>query len=198
MTARISPSLDLNVSAMRETSAGGGLSATKRHATSMNLFSENDFRIGIVDAFVKFELRIFARLLNGPASETTSDFGDVLLRVATVNAEGVKLHQLATVIFVQPTFLFLFVLSLRILRRQGPGKTVPGTAHLLAPGTLLRLTLTRAGISTHEIIQIEKHGRALRGVGHQILELSEDVGLEYIAFVGGEVVAVFALSREHV
>jgi len=39
------------------------------YATSMNLFSKNDFRIRIVDAFVKFELRIFARLLNGPASE---------------------------------------------------------------------------------------------------------------------------------
>ena len=102
------------------------------YTTSMDLFSKNDFRIRIVDAFLKFELRIFARLLNGPASETTRDFGDVLLRVATVNAEGVKLHQLATVIFVQPTFLFLFVLSLRILRRQGPGKTVPGAAHLLA------------------------------------------------------------------
>src|SRR6266567_9232350 len=178
MTARISPSLDLNVSAMRETSAGGGLSATKRHATSMNLFSENDFRIGIVDAFVKFELRIFARLLNGPASETTRDFGDVLLRVATVNAEGVKLHQLAAVIFIQPAFLFLLVLGLRILRRQGPGEAVPAAAHLSAHGALLRLTLSRAGISTHKIVQIEKHGRAFRCVGHQILELSEGVRLE--------------------
>src|SRR5208283_1181248 len=82
------------------------------------------------DIVVEFELRIFAGLFDGPAGEAAGDFGDVLLGVAAIHAEGVKFHQFAAVIFVEAT-LRLFVLRLLL----GPrGIVVRPTAHLLAGG----------------------------------------------------------------
>src|ERR1700747_2841841 len=86
------------------------------HPTGVKFFSENDFRIGIVDAFVKLELRIFARFFNGPSSKTARDFGYILLGVAAVNAEGVQLPQLGSIIFVPTPFLLFLVLGLAVLR----------------------------------------------------------------------------------
>src|SRR5205085_5198382 len=48
-----------------------------------------------------------ARLEDGPTSETARDFLHVFLRVATINSEGVKFHQLARVVFVNPASLLL-------------------------------------------------------------------------------------------
>src|SRR5436309_10800310 len=48
-----------------------------------------------------------ARLKDGPTSETARDFLHVLLRVATINSEGVKFHQLARVVFVDTAPLLL-------------------------------------------------------------------------------------------
>src|SRR6185295_15378986 len=48
-----------------------------------------------------------ARLEDGPTSKTTSYFLHVFLRVATLDAECVELHQLARVVFVDTTPLLL-------------------------------------------------------------------------------------------
>src|SRR5437764_1371448 len=48
-----------------------------------------------------------ARLEDGPTSEATRDFLHVFLRVTTINSEGMQLHQLARVVFVDATSLLL-------------------------------------------------------------------------------------------
>ena len=62
------------------------------HAAGMNFFVQHDFRIGIVQAIVKFELRILARLFDGPSGKATGQLGDVFLGVAAFDTESVQLH----------------------------------------------------------------------------------------------------------
>src|SRR6266404_8811017 len=159
----------------------------------MNLFPENDFGIGIMDTFVKFELRIFARFFDGPSGEAAGHFGYVLLGVAAVNAEGVKLHQFAPIILVQTPFLLLLVPGLGVLRYA-----IEAAARPLAHGAFLAEALGRTGVSAQVIIEVEKHGRAFRRVGNEILELAKGVRSDYVAFVRREVIAVFALTGKHV
>ena len=118
------------------------------HSAGMNLFSKDQLGVGIVDAFVKFELWIFARLFNGPSGEAASNFADVFLGIPSVNAEGVKFHQFAAVILVQATFLFFLVWILRIFLRCWPRKSVEAGARLLPHGAFLRQALRRVRVST--------------------------------------------------
>src|ERR1700747_2898457 len=112
------------------------------HPAGLNLFPENDLRIGIVDAFVKFKLRIFARFFDGPSSKAAGDFGYVLLGVAAVNPEGVQLHQLASIIFVQTAVLLFLVLDRGVLWHVIESAACPPTH-----GALLGETLGRTRIS---------------------------------------------------
>ena len=48
------------------------------------------------------EAAALPRVVDRPAGERARHFGDVLLRVAAVDAERVQLHQLAAVVLVQP------------------------------------------------------------------------------------------------
>src|SRR5579862_5442176 len=90
------------------------------HATAIDLAAENRFQPGIVKALIKHELRIPARLANGPAGKGASHLDDILLRVSAVHAKRVQLHQLAAIVFVEPAVEIL-VLSLRSGR--GPGES---------------------------------------------------------------------------
>ena len=53
-----------------------------------------------------------ARSNDGPTREAARDFLHVLLRVTAVDAEGMQLHQLACVIFVDAASLLLLLRSL--------------------------------------------------------------------------------------
>ena len=63
--------------------------------------AEHDLLAGIVQARIEAEAAAEPRRLNRPAGERARDLGDVLLRVAAVDAERVELHQLAPVVLVQ-------------------------------------------------------------------------------------------------
>src|SRR5271168_5558602 len=106
----------------------------------MNLFSEHELGVGIMQIVVELEFGSLARLLDGPAGEAARYFGDVFLRVAAVNAEGVQFHQLAAVIFIQTAIVFL--LLGRRCRRRSPA----AVAGYLAGVALLRFALRGARI----------------------------------------------------
>src|SRR5437660_1665131 len=75
-----------------------------------DLVSEDDLLAWFMHARVKTECASILRLFNGPAGEDFGDFGYVLLRVSAVDAEGVKLHEFATVVFVKAAGLLSFPL----------------------------------------------------------------------------------------
>ena len=131
----MSPPVARKVFAMRSTMACGGVSLTKRTASfvEMNcavfglvasmwrtsspsfeavLFdgdAEDLLGAGFVFGFVEQRLDVFddkGPLAYGPAGEDFSNFGDVALRVAAVDADGVELHDFAGVVFVQPAGRF--------------------------------------------------------------------------------------------
>ena len=80
--------------------------------------AEHDLVSGFVRALFESEAAALLGLLQGPSGEDARHFGDVLLRVAAVHAEGVQFHQFAAVVFVQavPLALGLIGLSLFLIR----------------------------------------------------------------------------------
>src|SRR5262249_9096179 len=63
--------------------------------------SKHNLFFDVVHDGVELVLRNAIRLANGPASEGSSHSDNVLLRVASIDAECVKLQKLASVVFVQ-------------------------------------------------------------------------------------------------
>src|SRR5262249_1335351 len=98
----------------------------------MNLLPEYDFGIRIVQALVELKVRVFPRLLDGPAGKAASHFGDIFLRVAAVDTERVQLHEFAPVVLIQPANSLLGLL-LPSWRRPRPPESA---ASPLPRGTL--------------------------------------------------------------
>ena len=117
------------VAATRSTSAGGGVSLTNRRASFVAMKRAVDGCAARMSstcspssspppALITWPSTTFSpaswicgskrkpppmpRVVNRPARERARHFGDVLLRVAAVDAERVQLHQLAAVVLVQP------------------------------------------------------------------------------------------------
>ena len=67
-----------------------------------NLVSEDDLLAIVVNPRFEQEVAAYSRIADRPAGERPRHLGDVLLRVAAVDAERVQLHQLARVVFVEP------------------------------------------------------------------------------------------------
>ena len=116
-------------------------------------------------------------LLDRPAGERARHLGDVLLRVAAVDAERVQLHQLARVVLVQP--------ARRAWRCRRAG--IAGMA-----GVERRRRRAHRGracgrsVGAHPVVEIEEHRRALRRRLEQIAEPAEDVRADGVALVLGE------------
>src|ERR1700731_465562 len=68
------------------------------------IFSEYALWAGIVNSLVEIKYRIFARRRNRPSRERARDFDHVFLLVSAIDAQGVQLHQLAAIIFIQAAF----------------------------------------------------------------------------------------------
>ena len=71
--------------------------------------AEHDFLTVIVESFIEIEATAPLRLANGPAGEAARHFGNILLRVAAIDAEGMQFHQLARVIFIETASRFWFL-----------------------------------------------------------------------------------------
>ena len=74
----------------------------------LDFFAEDFLGAGLVAALVELEAAAALRAVDGPAGEDARHLGDVRLGVAAVDAEGVQLHQFASVVFVEAFGSFLF------------------------------------------------------------------------------------------
>ena len=94
--------------------------------------------------------------------ERAGDLGDVLLRVAAIDAERVQLEQLATVIFVQ-TFWRLGPLLLRRhlatgARCRRKSATAWTARHAVsAESSLTGDRMRSIGVRAHPVIKVEEH-----------------------------------------
>src|SRR5437870_11453976 len=77
--------------------------------------AKDDLGAGLMHASFEFDPATFFGLFDRPSREHARDFRDISLRVAAVDAQGVQLHQLATVVFIQSAPLFVFGLARRTL-----------------------------------------------------------------------------------
>src|SRR5665213_525195 len=116
----------------------------------------------IVLTHVEFETTAALGLKNGPARETAGDFSYVLLGITAVNPKRVQLHQFAAIVFIQPLFALLTGAGVGVRTRRLP------------------------------VIEIEQHGRTLRGGEKQVFEFAEYVRPDDIALVTGDHQAVRA------
>ncbi len=114
----------------------------------------------IVLAFVEDETAAALGLRDGPAGEAARDFGDVLLGVAAIDAEGVEFHEFAAVVFVETLLLFLAGAEVRV------------------------------GADRLPVVEIEEHGGALRGGEQKVFEFAEDAGADDVALVGSDHVSI--------
>ena len=100
-------------------------------AVRLDAMPEHDLVAGLVHCVrSKMEAAALSRLLERPAGKDAGDFGDVLLRVAAVHAEGVQLHQFAAIVFVESAALAfgLFDLCWTPLARRSSPVAVAGYA----------------------------------------------------------------------
>ena len=98
----------------------------------------------------------------------TRHFPYVLLRVAAIDAQGVEFHQLARIVFVQAAAFRLRAQAFCLGRRVGR--------------------------DAQPIIQIEEHGRTLRGGGEQLGEISQSMGPDRIVLEGSQEPPVNSLA----
>ena len=133
---------------------------------------------------VEAEAAALPRLLDRPAGERARDLGDVLLRVAAVDAERVQLHQLAAVVLVQ---------ALRRVRVRG-AEARHREARRRTMSQRCRASM-RPSDRAHPVVEIEEHRRALRRRAEQVAELAEHVRSDDVALVLGQHEAVGALAR---
>ena len=84
-------------------------------ALGLDVMSQNKLGAGLVHARLELETQSLVGLFDRPAREDFGDFGDVLLGVATVYAQGVQFQQLAAVIFIQPAGLLSLCVWFRLL-----------------------------------------------------------------------------------
>src|SRR6185312_8216166 len=159
-------------------------------AILLEFLAQHDLCTGLVHALFKLEFTALLRLLDGPSGEHLCELGHILLRVSAIYAEGVQLHDLARVVFVQPAATLVF-LRIRIwawrLRRpihdSAKRTTHKAPALLEASGTAPILGEVRIRSDTLPIVEIEKHRRALRSCDEKVFELTQRARANHIAFV---------------
>ena len=100
-------------------------------AARLDDVAEHHLLAGVVQARVEREAAALPRAVDRPAGERARHLGDVLLRVAAVDAERVQLHQLAAVVLVEALGR---VLALRPLPRRRDDAAAEPTAGRHADG----------------------------------------------------------------
>src|ERR1035438_3486207 len=115
--------------------------------------TEHDLVAGLVHFWFVMKVATFFRWIESPSGENFGHFGDIVLGVATVDAERVQFHQLAPVIFVEAAG--------RLFARLAVG-TILWDRWIAA--ALLGDSDSRLRIGAHAepVVEIEHHRRALR------------------------------------
>src|SRR5439155_10649761 len=121
--------------------------------------AEDGLLAAVVHERTEDEARGVARTVDRPARERARHLGDVLLRVAAVDAERVQLHQLARVVLVEA-----------------------GALAAIGPEPR-REVRSRA----EPVVEVKEHRGMRRRPTEQVTEPAERVGPDDVALVGREV-----------
>src|SRR5215470_10554608 len=191
-------------------------------STAFNLVPEDHLFSRLMHAIVEEELSAASWFLDRPSGQDARQFGHILLRVTTVYAQRVQLHDLASVVLIQttgPLCLCLLIVNVAILltllppvliilhawpscrtRKRPPKPTTHPRTKLILPRLSPAAVLgdIRLWTNTHPVIQIEKHGRRLRCGHQQIFELAKRMRTNHIALISRQHVAVSAFIDENV
>src|SRR5580658_4323730 len=143
--------------------------------------AEHDFASGFVGALFKSEAAALFGLLQRPSGEDARYFGHILLGVAAIHTKGVKFHQFAAVVFIESVTLALGLIGLSL---------VPDPMPRLIVG-LLGNAIGDIGVwsDAEPIVEIEEHGRTLRGRDQQVFKFAQGMRTNDVALVAGEQVA---------
>src|SRR5262245_7988176 len=94
-----------------------GLWASTEHVEHLKTFvfaiffdccSQNDFVAGFMFFGVEEKASAQLRLLESPAGKYPRNFGHIVLRITAIDAQGMQLHQLTGVVFIQSFLLLRF------------------------------------------------------------------------------------------
>src|SRR5271170_1351269 len=140
---------------------------------------------GFVHSRIELEATALGGLVDGPSGKNFGHLGDILLRVAAVDAQGMEFEQLASVIFVQ-TIAALGRIWSRVGAPVGPGMGRNSQS------------LRRVRPHAQPVVQVKQQCRALRRSHQQVFELAERVRANYIALVAREHQAVESLVQEYI
>ena len=144
--------------------------------TGLERLAEHRLHLVVVEAFHVLGARPFARPY-GPTSQRSRDVHDVGLRIAAIHAQRMQLHQLSCVVLVDAA-------------RGARGCAASlGSARRASWGLLSDIL---------PVIEVEEHGRALRGGFEHVAEVTEHIRPDGFAFVLAQVIARRALAGEHV
>src|SRR5262245_50922098 len=139
-----------------------GLIAARR-----NRVAENYLFLGVMHGWIELKLGHAVHVADGPTCEGARHSNDVLLRVASIDAEGVKLEKLASVVFIEPrTSRWAYSLRRKIFTRR------------------LRLP----------IVQIVEHRRVASRCKKQVLKPSQNKRSDGFTLVVGKQDAARALG----
>src|SRR5271167_3115722 len=174
-------------------------------ATFLDLVPEHHFFARLMLTRPVNKTSTLARLVDGPTGEDARHLGHILLGVATVDAEGVQLHQLTSVVLVESAATFLLIVlpvGLLLLRswRARHGITAPKrTIHsriLPASGNPARRVRVRT--LALPVVKIEQHRRALCRRDQQVLEFAQHTRPDDITLVRSDQIMISALTDEDV
>ena len=125
-----------------------------------------------VPRLAKDETSALPRLSQRPSGQHPRQLGHILLRVAAVHAQGVQLHHLARIVFVE---------ALRGLA------VIPG-----ARGGL------RVGTHALPVVQVPQHRRTLCRGQQQVAERSQRPWTNHVALIRRHQIPLRALAEKHV
>src|SRR5580698_1920840 len=116
---------------------------------------EHNLVSGFMRALLESEATTLLGLLQCPSGEDARYFGHILLLVASMHTESVKFHQFAAIVFIESVTLALGLAGLSFVS-DSPPRLIVG---------LLGYAIGHVGVRSdaEPIVEIEEHGRDLRG-----------------------------------
>src|SRR6185437_13755705 len=139
-----------------------------------------------------------AGLFDGPAGEAAGHLDDVLLRIAGVDTDGVKLHHFAAVVFVEAAILIFLFRGRGGISGEREISSEPTLKASAARGDFPLMALKCRGIDALAIIEEKEHRWTLGRCKEQISKLAQSIGTDGIPHVRCEQPAIRALVGEDI
>src|SRR5260221_9758514 len=159
-------------------------------AVFADLVSQHIFCARLMRASIDLDAAAGLRLVIAPAGEYLGQFRYIFLAVPAFDYQGVQLHDLSRVIFIQAAGTVL----VRLLRPGEPGAEA-------APATFGLRTVfcqVRIGTDALPVVQVEQNGRTFGRGRQQIFEFTQRMRTDHFTLIRSEHVTVRAFADEDV